>query len=435
MAVKTTFEPKDPRITFEEEYNSDDQHDWTSDEQQPRKRKTGTQALVEFLNTTSPEEFQKDSPKRPSALFFRRRKPTNNNKPITVAPVPPIHRKNYIEIIANPFMFNKTKSSSSNATTPTTSISTSTSTSTTTTTTRTPTHAGTTAGSSTTVIGSQLVRTLSKSSTSIYTPPLPTRKSIYSNNNGSLQTSRSPSVLTNAGFVRRQPSLRVDISSTAKQTLPMNILPMMMNNVQVDDVIEEGLKHRLNQFKKLELDKPSDFISKIIAQEHTAALDMLFSLTNDSQQQRKKRRPRHIQVQTMPYVDQETTTTTQIVMDDEAKEDDELLDHQVTRQRLEKVEKELKQEKLINSRLEAALEETRDQYEMLTGLAYKKLREVWEEKSRWENACIETKERCWHDHQQQILGNLDDSQSILCPSLGMDFLLEEENEYEEEEEE
>jgi predicted DNA binding CopG/RHH family protein len=422
MAIKTTFEPKDPRITFEDSDEGDD--DWTSDEK-PRKRKTGTQALVEFLNTTSPEEFQKGSPKRSTALFFRRR--TNKSAKV-LGSAPTMHRKNYIEIIANPFMFNKSKPPNNTTATAATSATT-------------PCTAA--------VVGSQLNHTLSKSSASIYSnaahaPPLPTKKGISNKDMYSIasaaaslhsistQTSRSPSVLTKSSLVlRRQPSLRVD-KAEERKTLPVNILPMIHDHY--DDVIEGGLKYRLNQYKRMQLDKPSDMISKSITQEHTAALEILFSLTNQNEDSPQpppiKRRPRHVQVQTMPYMEEDAPIipikTPKEEDDDDDEEMEQQLDHQEIKQRLEKVEKELKQEKLINSRLEAALEETRDEYELLSGLAYKKLREVWEEKVRWENACIEAKERCWHDHQQQILGNLEDSQ---CP---MEFLLEEEEEDEEE---
>ena len=43
------------------------------------------------------------------------------------------------------------------------------------------------------------------------------------------------------------------------------------------------------------------------------------------------------------------------------------------------------------ARAEAALENALDHFEVISGLAYKKLREIWEEKVRWENACMELK--------------------------------------------
>ncbi|KAG1105077.1 hypothetical protein G6F42_016999 [Rhizopus arrhizus] len=175
----------------------------------------------------------------------------------------------------------------------------------------------------------------------------------------------------------------------------LNVLPKPQSATSLsvvaeeDDIIEKGLKQRLNHYKELHLQKPSDLISKSVAREHTMALEVVFSMVNDHQQQReenKKRKPktRHIQVQTMPCDNIGMAQGDEILM---------------------LVQQELEQEKLLNSKLEATLEELTDHYETLCGLAYSKLRQVWEEKVRWENACFEAKERCWHQHQQQILGS------------------------------
>lgn len=358
MAVKTAYEPKDARITFNEKYYSDD---IDQIKKEPRKRITGTQALVEFLNTTSPEEFQK---KRSSALFFGRKK--SNKKPS--------HRKSYIEIIANPF--NRTKKTGM------------------------------------TMIGAQLDRSLSKS-TSIYSdqPVLPINR-------------KSPMTITQANGKRQPPSLRV---------ARLNDNPHDLNTIftitnQENDLIEGGLKQRLKNYQLNSLQKPSDIITKSLALEHISALQVVSSMMMNEQQEEatNKKKCRHIQVQTMPFYPDDIAVAVHVEHEPitiiQNNDQDEL------KQRLAKVENELKQEKLVSSRLQAALEETRDQFEVLSGLAYKKLREVWEEKTRWENACIETKEKCWHDHQQQILGHINDDDDDLSFIDGtvMDFLEDQE---------
>ncbi|CAM0138230.1 hypothetical protein VKS41_001471 [Umbelopsis sp. WA50703] len=94
------YEPKGPRIDQEddEDYSSDDMIG-VEKREKPRKKKSSTQALVEFLNTTGPEEFQKQVvPKRGSTLFFRRRKKSPARPAITTTGGNP---KKYVEIVTN----------------------------------------------------------------------------------------------------------------------------------------------------------------------------------------------------------------------------------------------------------------------------------------------------------------------------------------------
>ncbi|KAL9544439.1 hypothetical protein MBANPS3_007617 [Mucor bainieri] len=343
MAIKSSFEPKDARITFEEEdYQSDEEKDTSNgwNQQQPRKRKTGTQALVEFLNTTCPEEFQKDTPKRASALFFRKRKSTSTNTNEK-------QRKNYIEIIANPFNF-KPKNSKSSPT------------------------------SSHPIIPMRKGTILPKCNVGVPAP-----------------------LLSKGGAIVRpclQPQRRFGEQQEEDEEETLNVLPKTRSAsssslsvvAEEHDIIEKGLKQRLNHYKEIHQQKPSDLISKSVAQEHAMALEVVFSMVNEHQQQReenktRKSKTRHVQVQTMPC--------------------DNIGMTQQGDETLMLVQQELEHEKLLNSKLEATLEELTDHYETLCGLAYSKLRQVWEEKVKWENACFEAKERCWHQHQQQILGS------------------------------
>lgn len=433
MAVKTAFEPKDARINFDDRYYSDD----FDEKREPRKRITGTQALVEFLNTTSPEEFQKNVPKRSSTLFFRRRgeKPTKSpllsksSATSTTSSPHTIHRKNYIEIIANPFTFSKNSKIDNNPSPDNEKASVAKNN-----------HAA--------IIGSQLNRTLSKS-TSIYSlphhndkPVLPIRKGFNSNGTQTTAASTTTGATgTATAFNRRQfPSLRTPTLAdhTTKNYQPAHsIFTATTLNNDHNDLIEEGLKQRLQQYQINSLDKPGDAVSKSLAQEHIAALGVVSSMIMDEQiheeeertKMKKKKKSRHIQVQTMPYYPNESNNNVAVTVQTEPMNSIESNDTEL-KQRLKKIEHELKQEQLKNSRLQAALEETRDQFEVLSGLAYKKLREVWEEKTRWENACIEAKERCWHDHHKQIMGRHantsedGDMSSCFVDGTIMDFMLD-----------
>lgn len=360
MAVKTAYEPKDARITFDEKYYSDDMDQI---KREPRKRITGTQALVEFLNTTSPEEFQK---KRLSSTSFFSRKKSNTEKK------PSPHRKSYIDIIANPF-FNRSKKSNVS------------------------------------LLGAQLNQTLSKQSIYSDQPVLPSHR-------------KCPPLSSPVNGKRQPPSLCVARlnNETAHHTI------FTVSQGKDDDLIEGGLKQRLKNYQSHALEKPSDRVTQSLALEHTAALEVV-SMMNKEELANNKKKCRHMQVQTMPYSpDNESLVSTHVEHEPVVITIED--DGDALKQRLAKVENELKQEKLVTSRLQAALEETRDQFEVLSGLAYKKLREVWEEKTRWETACIETKEKCWHDHQQQILGQQqidDDDDLSFTDGTVMDFLLDE----------
>jgi hypothetical protein len=95
------YEPKGPRIDQDDDdYSSEDVNQPEKREKQPRKKQSSTHALVEFLNTTGPEEFQKQAtvPKRGSTLFFRRRKKSPARPPI---PPSPGNQKKYVEIVTS----------------------------------------------------------------------------------------------------------------------------------------------------------------------------------------------------------------------------------------------------------------------------------------------------------------------------------------------
>lgn len=296
MAFKAAaFEPKDARIVSEPEYENIEEED--DEFKEKRRKKTGTQALVEFLNTTSPEEFSKPPvPTKRSSFFGRRRK---SSTPL---------KKNYIDIISSPFK---------------------------------------------------------------KTPMLPRRESCYSS-----------SSTTAVRHLQLVSSILLEDEKSTLQALDEE------ESDDDHDVIERGLRQRLNRYRVLGADKPSDVVTKVLTREHITALE---NMVKQCPKNNKQVKVRHVQVQT-------------IDCESDKQEEPKEKSKYTIEERYHQMELELKHERLLRQRLQATLEETVDHFEVLSGLAYKKLREVWEEKIKWENACMQIKERCWQDHQQQILG-------------------------------
>ncbi|KAI9481145.1 MAG: hypothetical protein EXX96DRAFT_565574 [Benjaminiella poitrasii] len=337
MVIKSPLEPKDPRVIFQvREDNS------VFDDKEHQKRKTGTEALVEFLNSTCPEEFQKSRSKRSTSLSLYRKTKMILNKTraydsihltanITTSTTADfVNRKNHIEIITNNTFISKDKLS--------------------------------------------IISKAEKNKIQ--------EVDVEENNIIKERTRCTPSISM--------------------------------------DTIEKGLKHRLNQYKTAQLNKPSDMIASHVAYEHTICLGTTIS---DYQQQiekgkttihtqaeilsNKRKIPvRHVQVQTMSC--NEDPSCIEPTLNDGTIQQQH---YELTRIKLKNIENEARQEKITTARLEAALEATRDYYEALCGLAYKKLKEVWEEKAKWETACLEIKEHCWKEHQQQILNTMTASMS------------------------
>ncbi|KAI8089745.1 uncharacterized protein BX664DRAFT_333793 [Halteromyces radiatus] len=432
MTYKSGYEPKDARTinTYEEDDDFDDFDDWSLETTppRPRRRKTGTQALVEFLNTTSPEEFQKLSPttthstptKRTSTPFFLRRR--NKNKSTTSTPSASstgatssitslyqqgapntIHRKNYIEIIAhNPRMFHYHDLNSGNTGVPL----------------------------STTTTNSSTIQTMATTSKiSLNEPVLPTRRdsSLYAASIRSLSIKSPPSPyptkINTTATTTTTTGTTATSSTTTTSSLNKSIITSkdndnkdnnnkeMMKRKMVDDmiaacdgmdVIEAGLIQRLKQCQLYGIDKPMDVVTTLLTEEHIRALKVsstgTTTWTND-QMEGKKKKVRHVQVQTLPWdglttINQDhepfssftSTTTLQNRNSTSSDNTDSLL-------LVESLRQEIAQERQERQRLQAALEASCDHFEVLSGLAYKKLRELWEEKLRWENACIELNDK------------------------------------------
>jgi hypothetical protein len=187
------------------------------------------------------------------------------------------------------------------------------------------------------------------------------------------------------------------------------------------DVIEAGLIQRLKQCQLYGIDKPMDVVTAQLTEEHIRALKVSSSIALTADQRRteqkenKKKRSRHAQVQTLPWDGSSSSSTYGLLVSPEKNTAQNTTSSSVsmttaaattttattttttTEQTdsiaLEELQQQLAQERQERQRLEAALETTCDHFEVLSGLAYKKLRELWEEKLRWENACIELNDR------------------------------------------
>jgi chromosome segregation ATPase len=57
------------------------------------------------------------------------------------------------------------------------------------------------------------------------------------------------------------------------------------------------------------------------------------------------------------------------------------------------LQQQLAEEQRSKRRLVAAMRDSRDKSELLSALAYTKLRELWEEKCKWEGDCLELRDR------------------------------------------
>ncbi|KAI8144167.1 hypothetical protein BJV82DRAFT_667999 [Fennellomyces sp. T-0311] len=436
MPHKNAFEPKDPRIInfYEDDDDEDELDDWsltTTSDVTPRPRrpkKTSTQALVEFLNNTSPEEFEKKAPKRTSTsnLFFLRR---NKNKPTTSRPPPSatsstptpssasasyltsyrpdapntIHRKNYIEIIPPPILQREASSSTSLARI----------------TSRTPSLA-----SRRSVIRKSVVSNSDQQS-----PILPTNRSVKQRESSLYSDSIRHSLSTKShvsNSLRGRPLMRHDTDATRSTGPGMHRrtsehtfggqmdpsdMPLAPNQQQLEErerkatealvshfasqddleTVESALLQRLERFRLSKMDKPSDVVAAGLATEHVRALQASVQEYEEQQQQEqhtKKKKIRHMQVQTMPLEPEspsEVSTQTPPQTDPVIPSSDDPV--------IAQLQQQLADEQKQRKRLEAALEETCDHFEVLSGMAYKKLRELYEDRLRWESSCYELRER------------------------------------------
>ncbi|KAI9476559.1 MAG: hypothetical protein EXX96DRAFT_577559 [Benjaminiella poitrasii] len=393
---KSNFQPKDARavtLTYSDDEDDDDMSEFFQNEKPTHGRRmmTGTQALVEFLKTTSPEEFQRNAPERSvNTIFSRIRKPKR-----TTAPPPPppsiiptssissrsvpsssaslpgtltsattltatnsfhgnkdfVRRKNYIEIV--PQQQKLISRSAGNSRSP---------------------------SFDTTSIQSFVLR---NSSTNINNnnsksnePILPNKKRESSLYSGSLRYSASvrSQLSTATNNNNRRPLIR-EVNS---QNSDLKVTEEYLTLADGMDDIESALLQRLERIRLLNEEIPSDQVAAGLATEHVRALGITHILDNQHLQECSKTKTRHMQVQTEETIKSYINTLS-----------DEVEKHKPQPQiTLNEEDPELRAK-----RAEAALEDALDHFEVISGLAYKKLRELWEEKMRWENACMELRDR------------------------------------------
>lgn len=395
-STRNNFQPKDAR-TYTSSYDDEEEDDDMTDLYPPQGRRmmTGTQALVDFLKTTSPEEFQRATPERSvNNLFSRIRKTkrnvssTSNHQPIIPTPstssrsVPSstmtlpvtlgstltsatsyhgsefIPRKNYIEIV--PQQQKLISRSAGNSRSP---------------------------SFDTTSIQSFVLRnsnTNNNNNNKGSEPILPNKKresSIYS---GSLRHSASVrsqlSTITNS--VNRRTTLTRENSSLRK--IDVKATEEFMNQRDGMDLIESALIQRLERMKIANEQIPSDKVAAGLATEHIRALGITHILDNQYLQEIDKTKVRHMQVQTEDLMYSHDSKKNGM-------SDDTPPSTPKPQRQMDEVYTDAPE--IRARRAEAALENALDHFEVISGLAYKKLRELWEEKMRWENACMELRDR------------------------------------------
>lgn len=407
MPYKNSLEPKDPRIfnvyDNNSDYDDDDDDgpdDWTT---KPRPQRTGTQALVDFLNTTSPEEFQKTAPTKkspykiltinstkritPTSFFLRRRNKSKSSSSSTSASIPSstsstpssthsdgssmtflsqqltpntIHRKNYIEILA--------QNSGTGASASKLSLNE-------------PTRYGSSLqGASAQHTPVKLpyspIGTSNKAAqifddTSPITFPIPSA------------TALSPrSKNTHTSYSSRNDTPKDEHRSCN----PTNMAARM-------DVIEAGLIQRLKQCQLAVPDKSLykvDQYTDSPTPGPTSVKATQESLTTHPIGRQPERsttkKARHAQIQTLPWTASASPTIalTPLPMPDSPNlSTNPVIDH---------LRRQLDQEREKCHHLESALQQTCAHFDILSELTQTKLNELWDEKVRWENACLELNE-------------------------------------------
>lgn len=341
---KTTLQPKDARamsVYREDDLDMDD----FLDEKVSKGKQTATQALVEFLKT-SPEEFQRTVPviERSSNIFSRIRKQKRPQPPPPV-PTPSVSTRSV---------------PSSTISSPATLTSTLTA----------PTSYN---GSEIRKNYIELIpqKSVSKSAGNSRSPSFETTTSYVSRNNKGepiLPNKKRESSLY-SGSLHHSVSIKSQLSTATRRMIKNEEYSLKSDEM---DTIEAALLQRLERMKLSNVEIPSDQIAAGLATEHVRALGITHTLDNENNRDDSKRKVRHMQVQTEPIDTTPVQPNTVAIIPPVVQESD--------------FEQRAK-------RAEAALENALDHFEVISGLAYKKLREVWEEKMRWENACMDLRDR------------------------------------------
>ncbi|KAI8982461.1 hypothetical protein BDF20DRAFT_474276 [Mycotypha africana] len=458
---KSNFQPKDARAVSI--LYSDEDEDDISDlfpHEKPKRMMTGTQALVEFLKTTSPEEFQRTSStpaehKSMNNLFAKiRRGPKRNTntqqRQSSAMPIPTtsssvstrstaslpvhqnnlstfsgssastittsnhphhwmhsstgseissnghtIHRKKYIEIVPqhNPTAARNPRSPSYDTTSIQSFVLRNNNNNTTNSIINSNNATNT---NSTNQNGGEPILPNKKRESSLYSGSL--RYSVSVRSQLSTATSSNNNIYTNGN--NRRHLIRDSNSNDNSnhighhQQLESKATEDYLIAADGLDTIEAALLQRLERIRLVNGDIPSEQVAAGLAAEHIRALGITHDLEYQHHQHSEKRKVRHMQVQT-------EDSFSKMVDSKNTNQNNSNNDEPITTAASETNQDEHLNAEVRARRAEAALENALDNFEVISGLAYKKLRELWEEKMRWENACMELRDRLLMLEQQQ----------------------------------
>ncbi|KAH8551861.1 hypothetical protein BGW37DRAFT_520128 [Umbelopsis sp. PMI_123] len=439
----STFEDSHPIDIFEKT-NSNITHDSV-------KRATSTQALADFLASTGPEEFfEKSSAKRGSKLFSRLRKksPNSTNKPIIYGTP-----KKYVEIIPN---YPQPRDDWNTGVAPVSSaatkcameISKALSAHSLKVPLQQPPPYQAIKDMTHVEPRKPMKENRSPSLSSTIVPPIPL-KNARRNSKMSLASSSGETVTPSPGDDRRSETRRKSARRTSRGH------EMDLVEAALSHRIEARRKSFASSNRSSSATTANDFVATEIANEHVKALQLtsagqIDAIESNSHRKRRtatvssvqsnntitatststtasttsipaaalnRRRIRHAQVQTsdLPYGSHgsavtietqtdmapepcrsiSTDTSTDTIMTERKStmiDDDDNLTNELYRT-IELLQQQLAEEQRSKRRLMAAMRDSRDKSELLSALAYKKLRELWEEKCKWEGDCLELRDR------------------------------------------
>lgn len=409
------------------------------------KRATSTQALADFLASTGPDEFfEKQTAKRGSKLFARLRK-----KPSSVAKLPVVdNHKKYVEIIPNypqprddwntsgipvssaaakcAMEISKALSAHSLKVPP-----------------QQPPPYQAVKDMTTVEPRKPMIKETRNNSLTVSptVPPIPLKNS-RRNSKISLASSSGDTTNNLSPVDDRGPETRRKTARRSNRNHEMDLVEAALSQR-----IEARRKSFASSNRSSSANTASDFVATEIANEHVKALQLtsvghIDAVESNSNRKRRtatfsciasnttvatstttipvaalnRRRIRHAQVQTMdiPYADRgsavsiETQTelvsepcvsvssstesdTTMVERKSSMMEDDDLTAELY--RTIDLLQQQLADEQRAKRRLLAAMRDSRDKSELLSALAYKKLRELWEEKCKWEGDCLELRDR------------------------------------------
>ncbi|KAI8328669.1 hypothetical protein BD560DRAFT_417099 [Blakeslea trispora] len=194
-----------------------------------------------------------------------------------------------------------------------------------------------------------------------------------------------------SGPLRHSVSVRSQMSTASyrRRSVPSGIkaTELVMAKSDTMDAIEFALAQRLERMKVVDEPLPSDQVAIGLSSEHIRALGITHILDNSHHEEEEEGKSRNKKIRHM----QVQTEVSSIVSDAHVS-----VEHESPKTGSRESNPELRAK-----RAEAALENAYDHLEVMSGLAYKKLRELWEEKMRWETACMELRDRLLAMEQKQ----------------------------------